>query len=153
MRVYSNKLESILISIYIWRYYWRILMQLGAKEDIEEDKGGEVEHDVDQGSSLKQVYASFAQWRHHSGRLRSRERKRPSAEPRRATHAGYEERWGRRETRREAGTAIAKPNRFAVSRRVTAVAARIRVVLLSSWWWSRLIGHLSRPSPVRQLAC
>lgn len=87
--------------------------------------------------SLKQVYASFAQWRHHSGRLRSRERKRP----RRATHAGYEER-GRRETRREAGTVIAKPNRLAVSRRLTAVATRIRVVLLPSWWWSRIYpGH------------
>lgn len=50
-------------------------MQLGAK-DIEEDKDGEVAHDVDQGASLKQVYASFAQWR-HSGRSRPRERKRP----------------------------------------------------------------------------
>lgn len=33
----------------------------------------------------------------------------------------------------EAGTVIAKPNRFAVSQRVTAAAARIRIVLLSSW--------------------
>ncbi|EFN66571.1 hypothetical protein EAG_15569 [Camponotus floridanus] len=35
--------------------------QLGAKEGIERDKGGEVAHDVDQDASLKQVYASFAQ--------------------------------------------------------------------------------------------
>lgn len=65
-------------------------MQFGVKEGIEEDKGGEVEHDVDQGASLKQVYASFAQWRHPSGRLRSRERKKPSrtAPPTPATKNG-----------------------------------------------------------------